>query len=42
MIASYLGYFKIVKLFIENNANVNIQDNVFFFLNFLLFFKKLM
>jgi hypothetical protein len=32
MFASQYGYFDIVKLLIENNANVNIQDNVIKFI----------
>jgi ankyrin repeat protein len=34
MFASKKGYFEIVKLLIENNADVNFQNKVFFF-NFL-------
>jgi hypothetical protein len=30
--ASYYGHFEILKLLIENNADVNIQDEVFFFI----------
>jgi hypothetical protein len=32
MIASYKDYFEIVKILIENNADKNIQNKVFFFL----------
>jgi hypothetical protein len=31
MRASLDGFFEIVKILFENNADVNIQDNVFFF-----------
>jgi hypothetical protein len=37
MIASYYGYFEILKFLIENNADVNIQDNVLFLFFFNLF-----
>jgi hypothetical protein len=33
MEASYNGYFEIAKFLMENNADVNIQDNVFFLKN---------
>jgi hypothetical protein len=32
MNASIFGYFEILKLFIENNADISIQDEVFFLL----------
>jgi ankyrin repeat protein len=40
MLASQQGDFKIVNLLIENNADLNIQDDVFFFLNFFLYLRK--
>jgi ankyrin repeat protein len=39
MIASFNENFEIVKFLIENNADVNIQNNVFFNL-FLLIFRS--
>jgi hypothetical protein len=36
IIAAEKGHFEIVKSLIENNADINIQDNVFYF--FILFF----
>jgi hypothetical protein len=38
MNASQNGRFEIVELLIENDADVNIQENVFFFFCFFIFF----
>jgi ankyrin repeat protein len=39
MYVSENGYFDIVKFLIANNADMNIQDNVFIFFNFFLILK---
>jgi hypothetical protein len=41
MLASIIGNFEIVKFLIENNADLNIQDNVFFYF-FNIFFYVLL
>jgi ankyrin repeat protein len=41
MYASKHGHFKIAKFLIENNADINIQNKVFFFYLFLFNVKNL-
>jgi ankyrin repeat protein len=37
MIASSFGHFEIIKFLIENNADINIQDEVFYLFYSIIF-----